>query len=326
MSRLRVDQAASDIDQLRLEIERDDAPPSPGPDEVVVEVRSAGVNPSDVKATLGAMPHAVWPRTPGRDWAGVVVAGPDALRGREVWGSGGELGIRRDGSHGKFLVVRRDAAVPKPSAISLDEAGALGVPFITAWEGLRRAGLPQAGDTVLVLGGNGKVGQAATQIATMRGARVFGVERQSQGYAGHATGPVRMVDASSEDIAEVVKRETGGRGADIAYNTVGSPYFAAANQALAIGGRQIFISTIERSVPFDILAFYRAQLTYVGVDSLALDSVASAAILRELVPGFESGKLRPFPVRDTGRYSLDRAKDAYRAVLQGSQDRVVLRP
>ena len=135
-----------------------------------------------------------------------------------------------------------------------------------------------------------------------------------------------MIDAAREDIAEVVRRETDGRGADIAYNTVGSPYFAAANAALTVGGRQIFISTIERAVPFDIFAFYRAQLTYVGIDSLALDSRASAAILRELAPGFESGQLRPFPVQASGRYPLERAAEAYRAVLGGSPDRIVLLP
>ncbi len=326
MQRLRVHAAAKDIEALRFDMEADDTPPQPGPGEVVVEVRAAGVNPSDVKATLGAMPHAVWPRTPGRDWAGVVVAGPEKMVGKEVWGSGGELGIKRDGSHAHYLRLPRDAAVPKPGPISLEEAGALGVPFVTAFEGLRRAGLPKEGDVVLVFGGNGKVGQAATQIATMRGARVFGVERGREDYQGHATSPVRMIDASSEDIAKVVRDETGGHGADIAYNTVGSPYFAAANAALAIGGRQIFISTVERSVPFDIFAFYRAQLTYVGIDTLALDSVASAAILRELLPGFESGALRPFPVAEGARYQLQDAHSAYKAVLSGSKDRVVLRP
>ncbi len=254
----------------------------------------------------------------------MVVDGPGV--GSEVWGSGGELGIRRDGSHGRFLRLHRDAVVAKPAAVSLLEAGALGVPFVTAWEGLRRAGLPQAGDVVLVLGGNGKVGQACTQIATMRGARVFGVERSGEAYAGHASAPVRTIDASRENVAAVVRDETGGHGADIAFNTVGSPYFAATNQAAAIGGRQIFISTIDRAVPFDIFSFYRAQMTYVGIDTLALDSVASAAILRELLPGFESGALQPFPVPDGARYGLDRAEEAYRAVLSGARDRVVLQP
>ncbi|MCG3024492.1 alcohol dehydrogenase catalytic domain-containing protein, partial [Escherichia coli] len=76
--------------------------PEAGAGECIVEVVSAGVNPSDVKATLGLMPHAVWPRTPGRDYAGVVIDGPGHLIGQQVWGSGGELGIRRDGTHGKY--------------------------------------------------------------------------------------------------------------------------------------------------------------------------------------------------------------------------------
>src|SRR6516165_9018413 len=154
----------------------------------VVEIRSAGVNPSDVRAVLGGMPHAVWPRTPGRDYAGVVVEGPRQLLGREVWGSGGDLGIRRDGTHARHLVLPAANLAQKPAAITLAEAGAVGVPFITAYEGLREAGPVRRGDAVLVLGANGKVGQAATQLAAAAPARVFGVERTPEPYSGPATG------------------------------------------------------------------------------------------------------------------------------------------
>ena len=117
-------------------------PPAPG--EALVRVASAGVNPSDVKAVLGAMPHAVWPRTPGRDYAGTVIEGPAALVGKEVWGSGGELGIRRDGTHAEWLVVPVEHVREKPAAVGLIEAGAVGVPFITAYAGLEDAGGVQA--------------------------------------------------------------------------------------------------------------------------------------------------------------------------------------
>ena len=73
----------------------------------------------------------------------------------------------------------------KPAAISLAEAGAVGVPFITAYEGLRETGPVRQGDVVLVLGANGKVGQAAIQLVTAAGARVFGVERTPAPYRGH---------------------------------------------------------------------------------------------------------------------------------------------
>jgi NADPH:quinone reductase-like Zn-dependent oxidoreductase len=283
------------------------------------------VNRSDVAATLGRMPQAIWPRTPGRDWAGVVVEGPTALIGQEVFGAGGDLGITRDGTHASHLVVHRDAAVARPATLTMQEAGSLGVPFVTALQGLQRSGMPKPGDVVLVLAANGRVGQAAVQIAAMEGARVFGVTRRAEAFV-HEGVAVRMIDASSADVAAVVRTETGGHGADIVYNTVGSPYFAAANQAMAHGGRQILISTVERPVPFDIFTFYRAEHTFVGIDSLALDARESAAILRELLPGFAKGRLRPFPVADSACYPLEQAMDAYRTVQAIARDRVVLIP
>src|SRR5271166_7077666 len=132
--------------------------PRPATGEAVIKVAVSGVNPSDVKAILGAMPHAVWPRTPGRDYAGVVVDGPKPLLGREVWGSGGELGIKRDGTHARRLMLDATNLREKPAAITLAEAGAIGVPFVTAFTGLREAGSVKREDVVLVLGANGKVG------------------------------------------------------------------------------------------------------------------------------------------------------------------------
>jgi NADPH:quinone reductase len=293
---------------------------------VVIEVRSAGVNPSDVKAVLGNMPHALWPRTPGRDYAGVVVEGQRDLLGKEVWGSGGELGISRDGTHARHLLISAADVREKPANISLREAGAVGVPFITAYEGLREAGSVHRGDKVLVLGANGKVGQAVTQLATAAGARVFGVERTPVSYRGHASSEVTMFAASEGDIAEHVRDATGGHGADIVYNTVGSPYFEAASRAMAIRGRQIFISTIDRTVPFDIFAFYRGRHHFIGIDTLALNSGDCALVLDALRPGFESGALRPFPVLPANVYALANAAEAYQAVLAGAQDRVVLEP
>jgi NADPH:quinone reductase len=320
MSRLRLFEKAVDIDALKIDVES--FQPRAGADSVLVEVHSAGVNMSDVKAALGAMPNAVWPRTPGRDWAGIVLDGPDDLIGREVWGTGGDLGITRDGSHSRYLLLPRAAVRVKPSAISLLEAGSLGVPFVTAYAGFHRAGLPLPGDVVLVLVANGKVAQAAIQIASMLGAKVFAVERESKDYIGYAKSPVRMIDASREDIASVVREETDNAGADFVFNTVGSPYFEAASKAMAAFGRQIFIATIDRHVPFDILAFYRGNHAFFGIDTLAIDAVASAGILDHLTPGFEAGVLRPFPVVDT--YPMERAKEAYRAVHAGHRERVVL--
>ena len=294
--------------------------------EVLIEIAAAAVNPSDVKAATGLMAYAVFPRTPGRDYAGVVIDGPSGWVGREVFGSSGDLGIRRDGTHATHLAVEADAVVEKPKNLSWDEAAGIGVPFVTAMEGFRRAGMPSKDETVLVMGVNGKVGQAAVQIASWHGARVIGVVRRSESYEGHANAGVDVIDASATDVATRVRELTDGKGADIVFNTVGDPYFQAAHQSLALRGRQILIAAIERMVQFNILEFYRGQHTYVGIDTLGLSSVATGAVLKELVPGFASGHLKPFPILPAAIYSLENARSAFVAVAGSSRDRVILRP
>jgi NADPH:quinone reductase len=294
--------------------------------EVLIEVKAAAVNPSDVKAATGSMAYAVFPRTPGRDYAGTIIDGPPELIGREVFGSSGDLGIRRDGTHATHLAVEADAVVDKPKDISWEEAAGIGVPFVTAMEGLRRAGLPKPDETVLVMGVNGKVGQAAAQIASWHGAKIIGVARKAEPYAGHANSKVEVINASSSDVAARVRELTDGHGADIVFNTVGDPYFEAANKSLALRGRQILIAAINPIVPFNILEFYRGQHGYVGIDSLGLSSSATAAVLRELAPGFAGGQLKPFPISSAAIYPLDDAKRAFVAVAGSSRDRVILRP
>jgi len=115
---LHVAAKASGIDTLQLDCQNQSMP-TISADEVVVQVMAAAVNPSDVKATLGIMPHAVFPRTPGRDFAGMVVAGPDALKGLKVWGSGGDIGITRNGSHARYLVLPVGAVKEVPKGISM---------------------------------------------------------------------------------------------------------------------------------------------------------------------------------------------------------------
>jgi NADPH:quinone reductase len=294
--------------------------------DALIEVRAAGINPSDAKAILGLMPSAVWPRTPGRDYAGVVVDGPREWVGVEVWGSGGDVGISRNGSHAQRLALPVAALRAKPRNLSMSQAGTVGVPFVTAYEGFRRVGFPKAGDTVAVFGASGKVGQAAIQLATRAQARVFAVDRRGDAPRGFASGPVRRIDASREKPAEVIRAETQGKGASIVFNTVGSAYFAEANASLAKRGFQIFIATTERAVPFDIFAFYRGMHTYVGIDSLALGAVESAAIFESLTPGFEDGTLAAFPLGDDAAFRLEDAVAAYRRVLSGSAQRLYFAP
>ncbi len=321
---VRVNSKAASIDALAPSIEAQ-SPPTLQAGEALVRVRSAGVNPSDVKAALGIMPQAVFPRTPGRDFAGVVTEGPSAWLGKEVWGSGGDIGITRNGSHATWLVLPEAALREKPQNLSFEEAGSVGVPFITAYEGFRRSGMPQRGQTVAVMGANGKVGQAAVQLAAQAGAQVIAVRRGAGEWDGPTTG-VHSVDASTEDVATRIRELSDGKGAHIVFNTVGSPYFEAANKAMAKGAAQIFISTLDRAVPFDIFTFYRGMHTYVGIDTLALNCIETNERMQAMRAGFESGSLKPFSVAADAVFSLDQALAVYREVLSGASRRVVFNP
>jgi NADPH2:quinone reductase len=322
---LRVDEKSPDLDNLKIQLV--DAPvPQPGPGQVLVEIIAAGVNPSDVKAALGHMPHATWPRTPGRDFGGIIRQGPASLIGTEVWGGGGELGITQNGSHAKWMVLPQSAVRAKPENLSFEEAGAIGVPFITAYEGLREAGGVQPWDKVLVCGANGKVGQAAIQLATMAGAQVFGVVHRPVGYLGHANAEIEVFDTSTQDVPALVRDRTGGSGVEIVFNVVGSPFFDIANKSMAKGARQIFISTFDRAVDFDIFTFFRGRHKYIGIDSLGLDSTHGARIFDILKPSFVSGRLKPFPINPAAIYGLQDAATAYASVLRSTSDRVILRP
>lgn len=322
MRAVRLAAKAANPEALAPTIEDVDLAATPG--HALVKIAAAAVNPSDVKAALGMMPYAVFPRTPGRDFAGTVVGG--AMDGRAVFGSSGDLGIRRDGTHATHLVVEEDALVPVPPGVTLAEAAGIGVPFVTAAEGFRRTGLPKPGETVVIMGVNGKVGQAAAQIATWQGARVLGVVRRAEPYAGFASATVETIDASAADAGEVVRHLTDGQGADIVFNTVGDPYYPAAVKALAKGGRMILIASLGKPVEFDIFAFYRGRHTYVGIDTLALSSVDTGHVLRGLMPGFASGALKPFPITEQSRYRLEDARKAYIAVLGSARDRIVFEP
>ena len=319
---IRLIAKVSSIDEFSPLIEMQQ-PPVLKQGEVLVRVVSAGVNPSDVKAALGIMPKAIFPRIPGRDFAGVVVDGPSSWLGKEVWGSGGDVGITRNGSHAGWLVLPVQALHEKPKNLSFEEAGSVGVPFVTAYEGFRRSGLPQPGQVVVVMGANGKVGQAAVQIAAMNGAQVIAVQR-SDTFGAFACSEVSVINAKElgvEQIAEQVQQLSNCKGANIIFNTVGSAYFEVANKCLAKGGTQIFIATQDRAVPFDIFTFYRGMHTFVGIDTLALDCIESTKLLDQLKSGFESNQLKAFHVDQT--FTIDDVLEAYKLVFSGSPKRVV---
>jgi NADPH:quinone reductase len=289
-----------------LFIEQLDTPRS-GHGESLVQIHAAAVNPSDVKNVAGAFKTRL-PRTPGRDFAGTVVAGDG--KGREVWGSGPGFGVERDGSHAEYAAMPSPWLSDKPPHLSMEEAATIGVPFVVAWNGLVQEGAVKAGETILVTGALGAVGRAVTQIGRWKGARVIGadiVERPCECDV--------YVNAKTQDLVAEVKAATANRGVDLVYDTVGGPMFEQCLKSLRVLGRQIVMASVgARRVSFDLIDFYHGRLRLIGVDSLQFTGEEIAAILDAIKPGFDSGALKPF---ETKSWPLDKAMDAYTAVEKG---------
>jgi NADPH2:quinone reductase len=284
--------------------------PVPAEDEALVEIRAAGINPSDVKNVAGKMAGTTLPRTPGRDFAGVVVAGPREWLGVAVWGTGGDLGFTRDGTHAEAIVVPVAALRRKPERASFAQAGAAGTPFVTASLGLTSAALAK-GDVVLVVGAAGAVGSAATQLAAWRGAHVVGVVRANDHVAlarASGAGDVIVHRHGDGDAGEALKAALGATSIDLAFDTTGY-WLDATVPVLARHGRIVAISAPpDGRATFDLRQLYRREARIIGVDSRRLTTIEAGAILETLAPGFESGALAPPPLMER---PLDEAAQAY---------------
>ncbi|MBB2997741.1 NADPH:quinone reductase-like Zn-dependent oxidoreductase [Paraburkholderia tropica] len=289
----------------------------------LVQVKSASVNPSDVKNVSGHFDHTVPPRVPGRDFSGVVVAGPDEWIGAEVWGTGGDIGFTRDGTHAEFIEIPVAALAKKPASLTHAQAASIGVNFVVGWLGTVDYAQLAAGETIAVIGVSGGVGGAVTQIAKARGARVIGIGREAPDADSPAA---RLIDAfvpMDADTARRVRELTGGAGADVVYDAVGGVAFELALSLAKRRGRVVEISaTGKRRVEFDLIDFYHNETQLLGADSAKLGVADAAPIMRALAEAFDAGRFAAPVV--AAHYPLERAKDAYAAVAAGTRGRIVI--
>jgi NADPH:quinone reductase-like Zn-dependent oxidoreductase len=297
--------------------------PVPAPGEVLIEVKAAGLNPSDVKNVLGRFPYTTLPRIPGRDFAGVVIEGPEELVGREVWGTGKEPGFFRDGSHAQFLTLPAKGVALKPQALSFSQAASLGVPYTTAWDALQRS-LVNADTRLLVIGANGAVGSAALVLGKILGARVLGAVRRPEHLAAlQAQGFDGILLDKPEDLGAQVNEVYQG-GADVIFDTTGF-WLPAAVPALAVFGRiAIIAAPVDGHVQLPSLALYRKGGSVVGINSLLYDCQACAKMLDQFGRFFDEGSL-PLP---TGLFEspLSEGLARYAEVNQGAGEKVILLP
>jgi len=317
-----VRQGAPDVIQVR------EAPdPVPGPGDIRIAVRAAGVNFADVMARLGLYPDA--PKLPavvGYEVAGVVDAvgaGVDRFHvGDRV------LALTRFGGYSTAVVVSAAQAFATPAQLTDNDAAAIPVNYLTAAIALHRLANVAARETVLVYGAGGGVGIAATQLAKLRDAVVVGTASTSKIDAIRALGVDHAIDHRRQDVAGEVRRLTAGRGADVILDPIGGRQFAISYDLLAPLGRLVIygVSSVaggeRRSLwraartmlsmpsfrPLSLMNHNRAvlglNLGHLWGEARQLQA-AMDAILRDV----SAGRLRPVVART---FPLEHAGDAHR--------------
>jgi NADPH2:quinone reductase len=297
--------------------------PVPAQGEVLVQIKAAGLNPSDVKNVLGRFPYTTLPRVPGRDFAGVVVQGPAELVGKEVWGTGKEIGFLRDGSHAQYITLSAKGVALKPTSLSFAQAASLGVPYTTAWDALERS-LVVAGTRLLVIGANGAVGTAAINLAKVRGAQVLAaVRRPEQVEALQQRGFNAIQLGEPEGLSAQVNAVFAG-GADVIFDTTGF-WLPGAVSALAPFGRiAIIAAPVDGHVQLPALALYRKGGSVVGINSLLYGVEACARMLEQFGKLFDDASV-PLP-SGLLESPLEEGLARYAEVNQGGADKVILLP
>jgi len=288
--------------------------PRPGPGQVLVEVHAAAVNPLDVAIAAGRLGAPPPMMIPGGDFAGVVVSdGPH--KGKEVWGCGPALGMPlgnpvRPGTHARFVVLPETWLSRKPERLTMAEAGAIGRSHFTAWHTLMNMLNLIPGETILITGGTGMVGQAATAIAHWRGAEPIVAGRRRPDGVEH------FIDTTSTNLREAVFELTDGRGAHTALDTVGGTLLAPTLASLRPEGRMVVITAAPQPQgDFPVNDILNRQLRLMGLATVFLDGADAAHIFDQLRPLFERGFIDPPTLRT---WSLEKAVQAYEAVQNGS--------
>jgi NADPH:quinone reductase-like Zn-dependent oxidoreductase len=299
--------------------------PVAGPGQVLVRIEASGVNPLDTKIAAGKADHArvVLPAILGIDMAGVVEAVGEGvngfLPGDEVYGmTGGIAGVQ--GSLAQYAAVDAELLAHKPKNMSMREAAALPLVFITAWEGLVDRAQVGHGAKVLVHGGAGGVGHIAVQIARAFGAEVYATGEASQRASIEGYGAT-AIDFRTSTVDDYVERHTGGEGFDIVYDTVGGPTLDASFRAARLYGGHVVSCLGWGTHSLAPLSFRAA--TYSGVFTLlplirGKGRAAHGAIMREATRLVEAGKIK---VRlDPTTYTLADVNAAHRDLLDGKAD------
>jgi putative PIG3 family NAD(P)H quinone oxidoreductase len=272
--------------------------PVPGPGEVLIAVKAAGVNRPDVLQRLGVYP----PPKGASDLLGLEVAGHVAARGpgaTRFKDGDAVCALTNGGGYSEFCVAPESATLPVPEGLSLVEAAALPETVFTVWHNVFERGGLQPGEWLLVHGGASGIGTTAIQLGKLFGANVLVTAGTAEKtHACEQLGANRAINYREEDFVEVVKEATGGHGADLILDMVGGDYIERNLHAAALDGRIVQIAFLKGSkVEIDLMRLMMRRLTLTGSTLRAQSAESKArmarAIEEKVWPLIAEGKFKP---------------------------------
>lgn len=285
--------------------------PRPGAGEVLIKVAAAGVNRPDVMQRQGLYPAPkAHSQLPGLEVSGVVAAvGPHCSRFKE----GDEVfALVNGGGYAEYALAPEVCAIAKPQSLSFVEAAAIPETFFTVWHNIFDRGKLKSDESFLVHGGTGGIGVTAIMLAKALDARVMTtVGSDEKCAAARALGADIAINYRTQDFAEVVKTETGGRGVDVILDVVGGDYIDKNIRALAEDGRLVNIAYQRGSTAtIDFMRVMLKRLTITGstlrVRSNEFKGSIARALEEHVLPRLESGKIKvpidsTFPLADAAK-------------------------
>ena len=271
--------------------------PTPGPDEVLVDVAATALNRADILQRKGFYPN---PFPTEHDIPGMEFSGTVSAVGSRVtaWRVGDEvMGIVSGGAYAEQLVIHERQAMRIPRGVSLVDAAAIPEVFITAWDGLVVQGGLTSGRWALVHAVASGVGTAAIQICGSIGARIIGTCSSSKVEQVCALGADVVVDYSKEDFVERVRLATDGRGVDVVLDAVGGDYLDRNVASLALKGRIVQIGLMAGVGSFNLGALLPKRASLIGsvlrARPLEEKVAVSQRFAAEMLPLFDSGAMKP---------------------------------
>lgn len=310
-----------DADVMRIE---ETALPDIGPNQVLVKIAAAGVNPVDVYMRTGNYPRKPeLPYTPGSDGAGTVeVVGEGATRfakGARVYLAGSVTG-----TYAEYALCELNQVHPLPDQITFAQGAAVYVPYATAYRALFQRAHAEPGELVLVHGASGGVGIAAVQIARAAGMTVIGTAGTERGLElVKEQGAHHVLDHTDPSYLEQLQKLTFGLGVDVILEMLANVNLNRDLNVLAVGGRVVVIGS-RGTVEIDPRLTMGRDASIHGMSLPNAQPQEMASIHAAIVAGLENGTLRPVVGQE---FPLDQAPAAHDAVMKpGAHGKVVLVP